>query len=114
MKEGLEKEKKLLTEAKPPKVSSKTKLNHLELLRRCCWGRGIQQQLIHRTLMEFSTFVNDCIFGDKRKTSKSIPENKDSLEFWIEEFYEYCKEEYHFKDEDCPKSLREEMVVNDS
>jgi len=82
------------------RMNQEEKINHLELLRRCCWGRGLQQLLIHRTIFEFANFLEESIF--KGKLKGQIPEDKDPLEFWIEKFYEHCKRVYKFKDEDCP------------
>lgn len=79
-------------------------MNPLEKLKKCCYLRGLNQSLIHRTIHEFDWFCSAVIWGE----NSDIPEEREvhekykyfhyngdtTLEKWIDAFYEYCKEEY--------------------
>lgn len=78
---------------------------HLLMLKECCRLRGLSLSLIHRTMREFSWFCSAVIWGEnsaneeERRVYKMFNETfryagDNTLERWIEIFYEYCKEEY--------------------
>ena len=76
-------------------------MNEIEKLYNCATLRGIQPELIHRTIHEFDYFVSQCIFHYENnpifeKYHKLMYESKreDFLEEWIDLFHEYCLEEY--------------------
>lgn len=79
-------------------------MNEIEKLKECCRLRGLQQDLIHRTIREFNWFISAIVFGalSNNKEEQEIfekykdfhYEGENTLEAWINLFYEYCKEEY--------------------
>lgn len=85
-------------------MSDNEEITHLEMLKECCRLRGLQQQLIHRTIREFDWFCSAVIWGEnsrileEREVFKKYNgfryEGENALEKWIELFFDYCKEEY--------------------
>ena len=79
-------------------------MNGIEKLYNCATLRGIQPELIHRTIREFDAFISKVIFDYHEspiyeKYHKLIHESKrkDFLEEWIDMFHECCLEEYKWK-----------------
>lgn len=67
---------------------------HIGMLVSCAYLRNVAS-LQHRTIHEFSQFVED-VMSDKKEFKKyEFGWNEhNALETWIEKFHEYCQEEY--------------------
>ena len=62
-------------------------LNKLEF---CAYARNVSN-LPHRTLKEFSWFIDECIWGKFKNKYKNFTCEWDNM---IDCFVEYCEEEY--------------------
>lgn len=67
---------------------------HIGMLISCAYMRNVAG-LQHRTINEFSQFIDDVMAGkDGFKEYQFDWNDHNAIETWIEKFYNYCKKEY--------------------
>ena len=70
--------------------------DNINLLEICANLRDVNN-LQHRTIHEFSQFIDDVISNKEYyKKYQFNCNNHNAIRIWIQKFYEYCKEEYKY------------------
>lgn len=71
--------------------------DNTNLLMSCAHMRNVYN-LQHRTIHEFSDFIEDVMQNKKGFQKYQFDfNNTDAITTWIQKFYEYCKEKYDTK-----------------